>query len=291
MALSMLSGKKGILIPAALGLLAVLLTYQYIRQREQALGFLAEPLPVLVATKDIPRMTKLDETLLEVQKIPRKYVQPGSLSTVRDAVNQVSAAPIIKGEQILGTKLLVFGVDTGLAIKVPAGLRGVTVATTDVSGVAGLVRPGNYVDVLGTFDFGDRQKSEEKTFTLLQNVLVLAVEQNLGPESEAAKAKTMAEQSAGPSGIINLPNIPMTPGSRGKANVTLALPPKQAQDLVLAQEAGKISLTLRSIFEGHQTQNLPSTTLGDLLGVKEKVMFRPRPAWRELRGTSVGGRE
>ncbi len=285
MAGSILAGKKGMIIPAALAVLAVLLSYQYLQKQEQELGFKAEPLPVLVATKDVPRMTRLDESVMEAQKAPRSFIQPGALTDLREAVNQVNLVPILKGEQILGTKLAAFGRETGLAIKVPKGLRGVTVATTDISGVAGLVKPGNYVDVVGTFDFGDRSKSDMKTYTILQDVMVLAVEQNLGAESEAARARTKAQQETDSSGSSGMG------GGRHNAsqNVTLALAPAQVQDLVLAQEAGRLTLALRSTFEGHGPEKLNPANLKDILGVNDKVIFNQRPPWREIRGTATSG--
>ena len=279
------SGKKGIIIPAALALIAVLLSIQYINQREKELGLLAEPKPVLFATKDIPRMTKLDENLLEVRQVPAKFVQPGALTDVQQGVNQVTTAPILQGEQVLDTKLVSYGVETGLAIKVPTSFRAVTIAVTDVSGVAGLIKPGNYVDVLGTFDFGDKMKSDQKTFTLMANVLVLAVEQNLGPESDLAKARAMKGKD---SGLVDLGPGRFKKEKEFPTNVTLALAPKGAQEIVLAQEAGKITLVLRSMFEGHQSPRVPATSLSDLLGVQERVVYRPQPSWREIRGTSSG---
>ena len=288
MAKSILAGKKGIIIPLALGLLALLLTYQYIQQREAALGLLAEPVKVLVVKKDVPRLTLLDETMVEVVSVPRAYRQPAALTEIKEAVNQVTMAPILKGEQVVGTKLAAYGLETGLAIKVPKGFRAVTVAVNQVTGVAGLIRPGNYVDVLSTLEFGNLQKSDQRTYTVFQNVLVLAVDQNLGPESEAAQAMTMAERKkAEERGDIAPSGQAIGPGRRqAAATVTLALPPPQVQGLVLAQASGSLTLALRSSFEGREAQQLGPANLMNILGVQEKIMFQPR-TWREIRGTET----
>ena len=284
MAKSILAGKKGIIIPAALAVLALLLTFQYIKQREEALGLRAEPVKVVVAKQNIPRLTRLDETLVEVNEIPRQFVQPGALKSLKEVMRQVNTAPILKGEQVLGTKLAAFGAETGLAIKVPKGMRAVTVATNLVTGVAGLIKPGNFVDVLGTFEFGDMKKSDKKTFTVFQNVLVLAVEQNIGIESEAAKAMTMKEREEKGSAPQVPGSLPFGRTKKGATNATLALTPQQAQGLVLAQSSGDISLVLRSIFESREVAPLAPSNLNNLLGTNEKVMFQIRP-WKEIRGT------
>ncbi len=119
--------------------MALLLTFQYISQREKALGLMAEPVPVLVAKQDLPRLTRLDEAVVEVRQVPRQYLQPGALAAVKEAHNQVTNTPMLKGEQVLGTKLVAYGVETGLAIKVPKGLRGVTLSVNDVSGLAEVI--------------------------------------------------------------------------------------------------------------------------------------------------------
>jgi len=280
---SFLAGKKGIVIPLALGLVALLLTFQYISQREKALGLMAEPVPVLVAKQDLPRLTRLDETVVEVRQVPRQYLQPGVLTAVKEAHNQVTNTPVLKGEQVLGTKLVAYGVETGLAIKVPKGLRAVTLSVNDVSGLAGLIQPGNFVDVMGTFEFGDIKQSNQKTFTIFQNVLVLAVGQTLGLESEAAKALTQAERERR-EGLSSLPaGIPGLGRAEAVRTVTLALDPGQAQGLVVAQASGQLSLALRSLFEGREAAPLAPVSLETLLGVRERVMFQPN--WREIRGS------
>ncbi len=273
---SLFSGKKGIIIPAALALLAVLLTFQYIHQKERELGFLAEPLPVLVVNRNAPRLTRLDRTMLTVEQIPRRYVQPGALSAYEDAVDQVTIVPILQGEQLLGTKLVAYGIETGLAVKIPKGLRAVTIGVTDESGVAGLIKPGDFVDVLGSFEFGGRDKSDMQTFTLYQSVLVLAVEQHLGVETDAAKSieRSLIEQRK-----IREQRLMR----KDRPTITLALLPDQAQGLVLAQETGYLYLTLRSMFEERVPVTLGSTGLKELLGLKDKVYVTP-PRWREIRG-------
>ncbi len=283
MARNLFSGKMGIIIPAALAVLAVLLTYQYIHQKERELGFLAEPLPVLVVTQNIPRLTRLDQSMLAVEQVPRRFVQPGAITAMADAVDQVTIVPILQGEQVLGTKLVSYGMETGLAVKVPRGLRAVSIRVTDESGVAGLIKPGDFVDLLATFEFGSFDKSDQKTYTLLQSVLVLAVEQNLGIESDVATAMRARDQGNQERGffVARAQSGPISKADR--PTVTLGVLPEQAQGVVLAQETGELYLSLRSMFEDRVAVSLSSTGLKELLGLQEKVYVTP-PRWREYRG-------
>lgn len=281
MAKNLLSGKMGIVIPAALALVAMLLTYQYIHEQERQLGFLAEPVPVLMVNRNVPRLTRLDQTMLSMEMIPRRFVQPGALTEMADAVDQVTIVPMLQGEQVLGTKLVAYGVETGLAVKVPRGLRAVTLALTDEGNVAGLIKPGDFVDVIGTFEFGDMTKSDKRTFTLMQSILVLAVDQNLGVESEATRAvdQARAQERGGMTAGMAL----AAAGRRERPLVTLGVLPDQVQKLVLAQESGDVALALRSMFEDRDAVTLKPTDTRELLGIQEKVYVSP-PRWREFRG-------
>ena len=267
---SFLKGKVGIFVPAALALLAALMAWAYVNRLEAELGMRSELTEVLVAKQNIPRMVRIEDNMLERKTVPRQFVQPGALSELKAAVNQVTTAPVLKGEQILGTKLVAYGVETGLAIKIPKQYRAVTLATNDVSAVAGLIKPGNYVDILVTFNFGDKITTDAKTYTVYQGVMVLAVGQNLGGRS----ARKTGERSSG--------------DESGYATVTLALSPEQSQGLVLAQETGSVSLVLRSMFEGREAAKLDPTNLNKLLGIEatKKIRVVP-PRWIELRGTRM----
>ena len=51
---------------------------------------------------------------------------------------------------------------------------------TEVKGVAGFVKPGDHVDILGTFELGhDGGQTSRKTRTVLQDVRVLASAQTM----------------------------------------------------------------------------------------------------------------
>ncbi|NCC25003.1 MAG: Flp pilus assembly protein CpaB [Deltaproteobacteria bacterium] len=286
MARNIFSGKMGILIPAALALLAMLLTYQYIHQKERDLGFLAEPIPVLMVNQNVPRLTRLDQTMLAVEQIPRRFVQPGALTDMADAVDQVTIVPMLQGEQVLGTKLVAYGAETGLAVKIPKGLRAVTLALTEQGAVAGLIKPGDFVDIIGTFEFGDFNKSDQRTYTLLQSVLVLAVDQNMGIESEAARAVAQSAGNDRDRQALAKRAMAMA-GKQDRPNVTLGLLPDQIQKVVLAQETGTIALSLRSMFEDRSTIKVQPTDMKELLGIQEQVSVSPL-RWREYRGGREG---
>lgn len=274
--------KKAFIVSVALGFIAALLVFLYLQAEQRRLLDWSSPVPVLIATQDIREMTRIDETMVKQEKVPRKFQQPGALSNLEEVVGQVTLVPVMKGEQIVGTKIASYGVETGLSIKVPKGMRALTIAVNDVTGVAGLLRPGNYVDLLAIFDKGDERFSEAISMTLLQNVLVLAVGQKMTGTLQKEKDKKRVEP-----GAEAPPQEPpaLAPGEEEKVNnVTLSLAPSDAQRLVLAQEIGTLSLALRSPLEGDKPVALEKLTHEQLLEIKKPLVRRRAPSWREIRG-------
>ena len=66
---------------------------------------------------------------------PVDFIQPGAIDNPDDAVGLVAAAPIKKGEQILMTKLLTPGPNTGLSLQVAPDKRAVAIPVDQVRGV------------------------------------------------------------------------------------------------------------------------------------------------------------
>ena len=107
------------------------------------------------------------------------------------------------------------------------GMRAVSISVNSTSGNAGFILPGDYVDLILTREIsrnintGREQEVRKIVFSkiFVQDVRILAVDQMLdNPENKALLAKT----------------------------VTVEVTPTQAQEIAVAAELGKISLSLRS---------------------------------------------
>ena len=189
----------------------------------------ADTVPVVVAVADIPRFTTVTAEMLRTRDMPRSVVQVGSLARVEDVVDRVTDITILKGEPILEAKLSDRGAGRGMAAVIPTGMRAVTIKTPNVaSGVAGFILPGNHVDVLLTVTSGSAndRSGGGSTTTLLQNVEVLAVDRAI----EAPRGSSSVEKLS---------------------NVTLLVTPDQGAKLDLAQNKGKLHLTLRNPDDEH----------------------------------------
>src|SRR5437867_7732452 len=177
--------RMALLVSGGFGVLALILMFNYVRGRETQLLQLTELKDVLVAAKDIGASMIIDEQMVVRRQVPLVYLQPKALTNPKEVVGRVAAVPIPQGAQILGPSLAEAG-QTALSYDVPRGQRAVTISITEVTGVGGLVRPQDVVDILGTFRFGrptgvsptgQTQYADQKVETrlLAQNVKVAAV--------------------------------------------------------------------------------------------------------------------
>ena len=126
------------------------------------------------------------------------------------------------------------------------------------------MRPNDHIDVVGTFK--DPETNQQVALTLLQNVVVLATGKLTGNT-----------------------NINMVPeGERTYGNVTLMVVPEEGEILMLAQELGNLSLSLRNDDDLDTINNrLPTSARTLFDGERRSIHQKERAAIIEiLRGST-----
>jgi pilus assembly protein CpaB len=169
----------------------------------------------------------------------------GGFTKVEDVTGRTVLYPLAKGEPILDRHLAVAGAGVGLTANIPTGMRAISVRSDEVVGVAGFLLPGAHVDVLLTYHTD--KSPDQRTATVLQDVVILAAGQQIHPDPE---------------------NKPTT-----VAVVTLLLKPDDAERVVLATSLGAIHFVLRNGADRQQTDS-PSIGLDQLTGT---AMTSPPP--------------
>lgn len=286
--------KAALMLSIGMGLLAVLMMAVYMNGRENRLLELAAPKDVLVAASDILANTVVDERMVQRIQVPAKYQQPKALTDLREVVGRVVAVPVPRGAQLLGTYLEDAG-QTALAYEVPRGRRAVTIAVSDVTGVGGLVRPANFVDIVGTFEYGRPSGTQAgrttytdektETRTLMQNVLVIAVGQDHRGERPDPVTPDQARSLGADQGQAQASTASNRSGE--VRNVTVLVTPSQVQELVLAQQIGTLTLALRSNLDAGQVLDLKTLDPLGLLQMPIPLKSRQSPVWREFRGSTI----
>jgi pilus assembly protein CpaB len=242
------------------GLFAAFLLYSYSQEKkaeyDKVYGTMKN---VVIAAKDINEMTTIDDTMLEVIQKPADFLEPASINDPEQAVGQVAATPIKKGEQLLTTKLLQPGPDTGISLQVAPTKRAVTLPIDEVRGVAKLIRPGDRVDIYAAVDSGKGINSKREVTLIMQDVVVLATGVNVVNNIP----RTIEYDSTGK----NVIQTSLT-GNTQYNSITIEATPKEAQDLIYIYSTSPSNLffTLRNPNDRALPPRLPSSTSDSVMG-------------------------
>jgi len=138
---------------------------------------------VLVASAALPAGHQLSSADLKFDETPGEKPSPTMFQDVKDLEGRVLVAPLEPGQVVRQSLLAPEGTSSALQSKVPAGMRAVTIAVNEFSGLAGLISPGVKVDLVATLT--DNLSGETFAKTIVQNVTVSAVGRDLEAGSQA----------------------------------------------------------------------------------------------------------
>ncbi|MGH7067943.1 MAG: Flp pilus assembly protein CpaB, partial [Acetobacteraceae bacterium] len=178
---------------------------------------------------------------------PGVLLQPGDLGAASMIKTQVPAGatddtptdragligamirrPMLPGQPILPPDVMRPGDHGFLAAVLAPGMRAVTVGIDAISGGAGLIWPGDQVDLVLTQQIADNSLPLGKRLaaeTVLSNVRVIAVDQRL-------------VQGENPNGLHTVTDVGRT--------ATLEVSPLEAEQVAVASKLGQLSLVVRS---------------------------------------------
>lgn len=172
---------------------------------------------VVYTIKDIPEgqtipTEALEEREIEAAKIPQDAITSASLAAGRVAKYGISTGQIVSQHDLAPQ-----GISLGFESRLKEGMRALTFAVDNNTGVAGFVTPESHVDIIAMVGSG----ADTKAKPILSDVEVIAVGQ-------------MYQKNPGATTAV--------PAS----SVTVAVSPEDAEKLIKGIVAGKLYLTLRN---------------------------------------------
>ena len=173
---------------------------------------------VWVASRDIPARMQMTDAFIAEAMRPAAEVDQDAIGDRSKILGKYSLITIPAGSIVTASKV---GDGSGaLPTRLPPGMRAVSISIDRVKGVAGLIQPGDRVDVIAV---PPRVGSEiPRASAILRGVLVLAM------------GNSVETTSATPS-----------PDNQNLTTVTLALTPKQVDLLATADLNTTLRLALR----------------------------------------------
>lgn len=219
-----------------------------------------ETVRVLVAKNSLQYGATIRPENLQWVEWPKSAVPPGAFVSAESLLGEkgdqkrIVLRSIDPGEPILEGKITKFGESPRMAMNLGEGKRAVSLRIDAVSGVAGFVSAGDRVDILLIRNLQGQLVSS----VILQDITVIAVDQQQNSEAVSARVGN---------------------------TVTVEVDTVQAQKLALAQQVGKLSLTLRGIGESAAGDMKPITA-NDLSGIEAPEEVKERTV-RVRRGASL----
>jgi pilus assembly protein CpaB len=183
---------------------------------------------------------------------PASVPLPGAFNAPQPLVGRVVMYPLAAGEPILERQLANPGSGMGLTVKIPDGMRAISLRSDEVVGVAGFLLPGTHVDVLVTVRPAN---TDPVTNTVLQDAIVLATGQKTEPDPEGKPTTATV--------------------------VTLLVKPEDAERVDLASTQGIVHFVLRNGVDREQFKGAPAL-FSELSGIKTPGTAQERRTHKPL---------
>lgn len=245
-----------LVIAVVLGIFAAVLSGQYIREQEEQ--FRAEILadfelaPVLVPQRDLESGEPLEARNMMVREVPKRFM-PGNAITpemFRDFQGKLTRVPVQRGTPMVTSFVGEDGgiVGTSFSRVIPETMRALTVPVSGPSALAGLLVPGDRLDLL----VQTRGPDGSVLLPLLGNVEIIAT-------GSAMRAQTADGRYR---------------------DVTLKVTPEQARRITEAQELGRLVVNLRNPGD-REPMSMEATTAADVFDGRYEDILNPQQPEQE----------
>lgn len=259
--MSSASGRKLLIIAIICGVLAATLGWLYLKAKESQYRAAYQParqvmLSVIVPKVDIGKAQLLTPENVAVMDVPREYLPSNAVMAEHwtRLENRMTIQPLQQGRPISWDSIEQDGVSR-FSENVELGKRVKTVTVSKINSFDGMLRPGDRIDLLGTFsatDIGMQNPinySDEVVITVLEDIEVLAAGRE---DARGRKYENYYDRST-PDGF-----------NMNFSTLSLPLTPAQVARVELAEKAGQLVAVLRHPKDS-STATLGQVTVSSLL--------------------------
>ena len=192
-----LASKQLLIGTAGIGVLVALMIYITLAHIESSVEA-EKPVPikmtkVVVAKFDIPRGAVITADMLSVKNFAVESLPKGTSSDVEEFINLPTKLEIFAGDILTTEKVFTDYRQAGFIGMIPENCRAVAIAVDNVTGIAGLMKAGDYIDVILLLKSNGGTHSE----VLLQNVLLLSINRNANRYVQKPKDKNSKNEKEG----------------------------------------------------------------------------------------------
>lgn len=206
-----------LVIALIMAIITTVLFRQYLISMDNKAKAANKAVTVVVANVDIKANQKVTSDMLVEKEVSAGSILAEAIKKTSDVVNKYAVTDLKAGEVLYPVRFTDLVTENeNLTLKIAEGARAVSIGVSDVSAVAKMIQPEDYVDIVYTAEGG-------QTSILLENVRVLAV------------GKT----------LTNAPTDEENAETADYGTITLQLYPGDVVKVVNASEVGSIKFVLR----------------------------------------------
>ena len=199
-----------------MAIITTVLFRQYLVSIDNKARAASQTITVVVAKVDIKANQKVTSDMLESKDVSAGSILSDAIKKNSDLVGKYAVTDLKAGEVLYPIRFTdLVTEDKDLTLKIAEGARAVSIGVSDVTAVAKMIQPEDYVDIVYTIN--------GQTSMLMENVRVLAVGKSL------VDTNTSKEDSA----------------AADYGTITLQLYPGDVVKVVNANETGSLKFVLR----------------------------------------------
>jgi len=207
-----------LIIALVMAIFTTVLFRQYLVSIDKKAKAASKSVTVVVVKVDIKANQMITTDMLVTKEVSAGSVLSDAIKKPNDIIGKYSATDLKAGEVLYPIRFTdQYTENKDITKKIGAGNEAISIGVSDITAVAKMIQPEDYVDVIYTYN--------GQTSVLLGNVRVLAVGKTL---TESTTTNNNDNQNA------------------DYGTITLELNPADALKVVNADETGKIKFALRS---------------------------------------------
>ncbi len=238
-----------LVVAIALGVAAAIGVRAYMQSMERELGTEHEMINIVVARRDLNAGEPVTPGNVAYSRIPAGSLMPDQITEQEIQRYYDRELKVEVGENVpLRADHFVEEAPPGASARLPEAHRAVTVSVDATSGVAGLVRPGDRVDIYSS-GVGEGAGRGQESWRVLGDVTVLAVDDRM---SDIRDARTGMDQR-----------------QRGYSTFTLSLTPEEVPVIIYLSNNAQLAFALRREREVGEDLDRPEQRVIDAGNVRD----------------------
>lgn len=232
--------RQWVIMAMAFSLIMGVLVYLTLRDKsvEEKNTAAVSMVKVVVAKEDIAERTVIKEEMLKIVELPQDAVPQAAFTDISEAKDLITSTAVYQGDIVTEKKVFKDIRLAGFTGTIPANCRAVSLAITDITGVSGFAKAGDYVDIMLV---SGKKETGLHGEVLMQNVLLLGINKNGASSTNSSANDTVTDKAK---------DVKDSDGSiKGSSDVmataTVALPLDEALRVAVAAQKGTVYLALR----------------------------------------------